>query len=418
MEYTYEFLRKCHGLRFRATIYDEFQEGVIKVMTDRVMLCYGEEDPGYLVTFGRRDTLSFSEQTFSILLSDFEIVPRDPEKYTDWQVGDMISKFNENNKIVFRGGDLVFFKAPSGEASGAFTYRELFEAGYRLVRTDVEETIWRKQNWEKFHPSDGDIIFLNFGDGRKEIMVFVSLDEEEDVIRGYVSVSTITGEVRIGQQLTGEFLRSVKSYRYADSFDKEYFFEKLAKAGKSWNAEKKVVEDIEPESDEPVDVQKMIADALEGYVPKGNIEGFPLEVVAKMLERQYEQSGKIDIHIFEENRGSCSCKVGFDWIDTREGYDFWYAVIAGEDFEEFFKKYPKAVALGAGMPFSFEKFAPVLVRDSAMECWKPNIFHYMEIPSCHPFIMIDGSMWGHCLPLNEKTEHLLGTSDNYKEEQP
>lgn len=322
MEYTYEFLRKCHGLRFRATIYDEFQEGVIKVMTDRVMLCYGEEDPGYLVTFGRRDTLSFSEQTFSILLSDFEIVPRDPEKYTDWQVGDMISKFNENNKIVFRGGDLVFFKAPSGETSGAFTYRELFEAGYRLVRTDVEETIWRKQNWEKFHPSDGDIIYLNFGDGRKEIMVFESLDEEEDVIRGYVSVSTITGEVRIGQQLTGEFLRSVKSYRYADSFDKEYFFEKLAKAGKIWNAEKKVIEDIEqPECDEPASDEP-----------------------------------------------------------------------------------------------TFKKFDPVLVRDYDGGLWKPGVFDSMRDNdnSVFKYTVMGCVPYAQCIPLNEKTEHLLGTSDNYE----
>lgn len=226
MEYAYEFLRKCHGLRFRATIYDEFQEGVIKVMTDRVMLCYGEEDPGYLITFGRRDTLSFSEQTFSILPKDFEIVPRDPETYKDWQVGDVICGCTGNSEIIFRCGEVVVFKHSNGAAGSIYTYRELFEAGYRLVRTDVEETIWRKQNWEKFHPSDGDIIYLNFGDGRKEIMVFESLDEEEDVIQGYVSVNTDTGEMRVGPSLSGEYLRSVKSYRYADSSDKEYFFRK------------------------------------------------------------------------------------------------------------------------------------------------------------------------------------------------
>ena len=415
MEYTYEFLRKCHGLRFRATIYDEFQEGVIKVMTDRVMLCYGEEDPGYLVTFGRRDTLSFSEQTFSILLSDFEIVPRDPEKYTDWQVGDMISKFNENNKIIFRGGDLVFFKAPSGEASGAFTYRELFEAGYRLVRTDVEETIWRKQNWEKFHPSDGDIIYLNFGDGRKEIMVFESLDEEEDVIRGYVSVNTDTGEMRVGPSLSGEYLRSVKSYRYADSDDKEYFFKVLAENGKRWNAEMKVVEDIEPESEEPVDVQKMIEDALEGYVPKGGIEGFPVEVIAKMLERQYEQLGKIDVSVFERNRASVA-PMGFDWVKTEEGIDFWNSVICGRDFSEFFERYPKAVAPGAGLPFSFKKFDPVLMRDNDYERWQPQVFgRYGEESDDYQFYRIDGIGFRQCIPLNDSTIALVNRRDAYKD---
>lgn len=418
MEYTYEFLKKCHGLRFRATLGNKPQGGIIKVMSEGVVLCYGEEDPGYLVTFGRRDTLSFSEQTFSILPNDFEIVPRDPEKYTDWQVGDMISKFNENNKIIFRGGDLVFFKAPSGEASGAFTYRELFEAGYRLVRTDVEETIWRKQNWEKFHPSDGDIIYLNFGDGRKEIMVFESLDEEEDVIRGFVSVNTDTGEMRVGPLLSGEYLRSVKSYRYADSDDKEYFFKVLAENSKRWNAETKIVEDIEPESEEPVDVQKMIADALEGYVPKGNIESFPFKVIAKMLERQYEQSGKIDISVFERNSTS-TAPLGFDWTKTGEGMEFWYSVIYGRDFSKFFEKYPKDASTGDS--HTFREGEPVLVRDNQGNAWELLAFVNTCEDTKYHYEATDGlskSVWRSCIPYNEKTMHLLGTTNDYKEEQP
>lgn len=418
MEYTYEFLRKCHGLRFRATICNRPQEGVIKVTSEGVMLCYGEEDPGYLVTFGRRDTLSFSEQTFSILLRDFEIVPRDPEKYTDWQVGDVICGCSGNSEIIFRCGEVVVFKHPNGEAGSIYTYRELFEAGYRLVRTDVEETIWRKQNWEKFHPSDGDIIYLNFGDGRKEIMVFESLDENEDVIQGYVSVSTITGEVRIGKQLTGEFLRSVKSHRYADSSDKEYFFEKLAETGKRWNAETKIVEDIEPERNEPVDVQKMIADALEGYVPKGSIGGFPLEVIAKMLERQYEQSGKIDLSGFERNRLSVA-PLGFDWTKTEEGTEFWTSVICWRDFSEFFERYPKNASTGDS--HTFREGEPVLVRDNQGNAWALLAFVNTCEDTKYHYEATDGfskSVWRSCIPYNEKTMHLLGTTDDYKEEQP
>lgn len=51
----------------------------------------------------------------------------------------------------------------------------------------------------------------------------------------------------------------------------------------------------------------------------GDIEGFPIEVVEKILER------------FQE----CRYK-GFDW----EGKDFWSAVIKERDFDVFFKRYP------------------------------------------------------------------------------
>lgn len=141
MEYNYELLRKCHGLRFRATISGNPREGIIKVTSEGVMLCYGQEDPGYLVTFGRRDVLSFSEQTFAILPSDFEIVPRDPATYTDWQVGDVIRGSYGNNEIIFRSGEVVVFKYSDDKASNIFTCSELLKRGYRLVRTKVEEQI-------------------------------------------------------------------------------------------------------------------------------------------------------------------------------------------------------------------------------------------------------------------------------------
>lgn len=72
------------------------------------------------------------------------------------------------------------------------------------------------------------------------------------------------------------------------------------------------------------------------YVPKGTIAGFPLEVIDKMLERQFEQTGKIDVSVFE----GLSFK-GFTWDKTTEGKGFWTNVILHQDFNLFFKKYPK-----------------------------------------------------------------------------
>lgn len=230
MEYNYELLRKCHGLRFRATICNKSREGIIKVTSEGVILCYGQEDPGYLATFGRRDTLSFSKETFAILPSDFEIVPRDPETYKDWQVGDKVHYPNgENDIVIFRSGELVVLTDDFTEENRDVT----------VVNTCSQ----------LFDRREGHLVLTDF---------------EQQIIEG-----------------------------------------------------KKVVEDIPEET-------------------------------------------------------------------KTENYDF-------------------------------TKFAPVLVRQSTLEQWRPSVFWYMEVPSCFPFVMIDGTGWSLCLPLNDKTVHLLGTNDDYEE---
>ena len=323
MEYNYELLRKCHGLRFRATIANKPQEGIIKVTSEAVILCYGQEDPGYLVTFGRREVLSFSKETSAILPGDFEIVPRDPETYKDWQVGDKIIRNDRENTVIFRCGEVVLYKDHNNKCCACpYTCEELFGKGYRLVLTDIEQQIIE---------------------------------------------------------------------------------------------ERKVVEDIEPEDNEPADVQKMISDALKGYIPEGNIEGFPVEVIAKMLERQYEQSKVVDVSVFENNKAASVRISGFFWADTVEGSDFWDRVVMGRDFSEFFKKYPKAEAPGAGRPFSFKKFDAVLVRDNDDDRWSVMIFLKKEGDKFYVFSYLGCPIYyKQCIPLNEDTEKLMNTTKKYE----
>lgn len=409
MEYTYEFLRKCHGLRFRATICNKPQEGVIKVTSEGVMLCYGEEYPGYLVTFGRRDSLSFSEQTFPILPSDFDIVPRVPETYKDWQIGDKICRNGVVYIVIFRCGELVLYKDENESCGSPYTCKELFVQGYRLVLTDIERQIIEEKKKPEWKPQDGDVCYSPL----PMPTIFIKEGDEENhryykaYIPGKDYLSSGSGRI-----VPEDFHIDI---RPATDAEKQRLFDALAKNGMRWNAEKKVIEDIEPESDEPVDVQKMIADALEGYVPKGSIEGFPLEVVAKMLERQYEQSGKIDLSGFELNRALVA-PLGFDWRATEEGTEFWNSVIYGRDFSEFFERYPKDASTGDS--HTFREGEPVLVRDNQENAWvllafvntcEDTIYHYEATDG------LSKSVWRSCIPYNEKTMHLLGTTDNYEE---
>ena len=76
----------------------------------------------------------------------------------------------------------------------------------------------------------------------------------------------------------------------------------------------------------------------------GDIKGFPIEVVQKMIERQVEQGNPADVTIFQ--RGKCSNKSsgGFNWSDTpefRQKYFLWVDIIDYKNFDLFFKKYPK-----------------------------------------------------------------------------
>ena len=73
----------------------------------------------------------------------------------------------------------------------------------------------------------------------------------------------------------------------------------------------------------------------------GDIEGFPKEVLELMLERQYEQTGKVDIGVFQKHRTYGLANMGFIWYKSKEGHYFWKCVICDKNFDVFFEKYPK-----------------------------------------------------------------------------
>ena len=103
MKYTYEFLRKCHGLRFKAVRSGENIEGIVKVEKDGVVLCYGEETLDNFNYFHRRFFVQITPNYLfeGTSVSNFEIVPRDPDTYKDWQVGDKIIRNDRVNVPLY-----------------------------------------------------------------------------------------------------------------------------------------------------------------------------------------------------------------------------------------------------------------------------------------------------------------------------
>lgn len=67
----------------------------------------------------------------------------------------------------------------------------------------------------------------------------------------------------------------------------------------------------------------------------------PKEIKDKMLEEQERQTGKRDPQVFVNDLDVCKSYGGFDWENTIEGHDFWRSITYYDDFDIFYKKYPK-----------------------------------------------------------------------------
>ena len=65
-------------------------------------------------------------------------------------------------------------------------------------------------------------------------------------------------------------------------------------------------------------------------------------------------------------------------------------------------------------PKTLHPFDKVLVRNHSTETWQPNFFGYIndENPKT---ISCFGFYWDYCIPYNEETKHLVGTSDDCPE---
>ena len=76
---------------------------------------------------------------------------------------------------------------------------------------------------------------------------------------------------------------------------------------------------------------------------KGELRGFPTEVVNWMLEQQDKQGNPKKVHVFEKDILSSRVNGGFDWYVANKGLtnDFCNDVIKHKKFHLFFERFPK-----------------------------------------------------------------------------
>ena len=172
-------------------------------------------------------------------IMDFEIVPRDPETYRDWQVGDKVCEDEHRNacyEVIFRSGELVVFKDWNNWASNPMTCSEAFTRfGMRLVLTDIERQIIGEKKGKRYEPQAGDIVAWT--DKEDNGPDAVSIYKGKD--RGYATMLT-NGNIIYSPY--AKFAMNI--IRPATEDEKQKLFDAMKKNGKRWNAEKKVEEDI------------------------------------------------------------------------------------------------------------------------------------------------------------------------------
>jgi hypothetical protein len=69
----------------------------------------------------------------------------------------------------------------------------------------------------------------------------------------------------------------------------------------------------------------------------------PAEIKQRMALEQRKQLGIVQLDNFKQNIPFIRIPIDqtFDWIKTKEGFDFWYEVLHLGKFNVFYKKYSK-----------------------------------------------------------------------------
>lgn len=289
-------LTKCNNCRFRAEI-SNYGPVSGRIVVDKGV--YLEDEKGDFIGFLSHD----GEEIVSMSgrgITDLEIVPRDPETYKDWQVGDVIGNADgSSGMIIFRSGEFVVADI---DGCRCRTCRELFDEGYCLMLTDIEEKIIEEK--KKYEPQDGDICYA---ETRSGLQKFIIIYNHRDWSLEY---GVKSGKWRLVEDSSWLY----STIRPATDEEKQRLFDAMANEGKRWNAEKKVVEDI-----------------------------------------------------------------------------------------------PK--------PHEFRKGEPVLVRNGSFEKWCIAAYCKPEGTTNRVFVGEAEAFFVEVIPYNERTMHLLGTTEDYKEEQ-
>lgn len=180
----YDFTR-CNNLNFKVKDNGgKVREGYLKVSSNGYVYLYysGENkifNPYLQIEFNSHHDIFTDITNFEEWAErhELEIIPRDPETYTDWKAGDEVIE-NAGDAIciiIARLGELVFIKN---------TYEKIktitsawADANYKLILTDYEQELLKAQEKKQCPFRKGDRVLVR--DNNEETWRFDTFDSYE-----------------------------------------------------------------------------------------------------------------------------------------------------------------------------------------------------------------------------------------------
>lgn len=188
----YDF-SKCNNLQFKAKDDEgEVRTGYLKVTKE------GEEcvvyvfptDSGGNETYDRGLQLVIRDYVRGEIIEDFsdwaeehdlEIVPRDPETYTDWKVGDKVisNKGNQVNTLIAVLGKAIVLVRDDGAPITGLTTADNLTKYDKLILTDYEQELLAEQEKEKCPFREGDkVLVRDYDSSEWRFAIFASYNKD------------------------------------------------------------------------------------------------------------------------------------------------------------------------------------------------------------------------------------------------
>lgn len=186
----YDF-SKCNNLSFKIKKYGDIKEGFLKVDKDKIYVYFNDEtifSTAFEMEFKKCDRMlpiaSFNEWAEE---NELKIVPRNPETYNDWKVGDVIKRENSDIKriIISRIGEIIFISDLFGNYVQEISTTKSIAQNYKLVRTDYEQELLNEQEQKKYSFKKGDrVIVRDFNSNKWGFAIFELYNDELYYVQG------------------------------------------------------------------------------------------------------------------------------------------------------------------------------------------------------------------------------------------
>lgn len=181
----YDFA-KCNNLEFKGDLDGKPINGYLKITeSGEVYVFFFGTEPSYDVTL-QLDYMDYRVK-FSNIRSfsqwaervNLEIIPRNPETYNDWKVGDVITyKNGERNSltIIAKNGELIFASDITNYICSMLT--KYITENYKLVLTDYEQELLKEQEQKLCPFKKGDkVIVRDYASDKWRFEIFKSYNE-------------------------------------------------------------------------------------------------------------------------------------------------------------------------------------------------------------------------------------------------